>query len=152
MDFNQIKKASESHLPQMTKFLRDLIKIPGESCGEECVIKRIAEEMKAVGFDKVEIDGLGNVLGYMGSGSRHIAYDAHIDTVGLGNLSNWNFDPYEGYENESEIGGRGGSDQLGGIVSSVYGAKIMKDLNLIPEGTRVLVTGTVQEEDCDGMC
>ncbi len=152
MDSASIKQASEQYLPQMTKFLRDLIRIPGESCGEEGVIKRIAAEMEAVGFDEVVIDGLGNVLGYMGEGERLIAYDAHIDTVGLGNLSNWNFDPYEGYENESEIGGRGGSDQLGGIVSSVYGAKIMKDLNLIPEGTRVLVTGTVQEEDCDGMC
>jgi putative selenium metabolism hydrolase len=41
---------------------------------------------------------------------------------------------------------------LGGIVSSVYGAKIMKQLGLIPEGYRILVTGTVQEEDCDGLC
>ena len=28
----------------------------------------------------------------------------------------------------------------------------MKELGLIPEGTAILVTGTVQEEDCDGMC
>lgn len=152
MDFGQVKKAGEKYLPQMTEFLRDLIRIPGESCGEEGVIKRIAEEMRAVGFDKVEIDGLGNVLGHMGEGKRLIAYDAHIDTVGIGNPANWKFDPYEGYENETEIGGRGSSDQLGGIVSSVYGAKIMKDLGLIPAGTAILVTGTVQEEDCDGMC
>ena len=109
----------------MTKFLRDLIAIPSESCEEEGVIKRIAAEMEAVGFDKVEIDPEGNVLGWMGKGSKIIAYDAHIDTVGIGNIDNWNFDPYKGYENETEIGGRGGSDQEGGIVSSVYGAKIM---------------------------
>ena len=35
----------------------------------------------------------------------------------LENRDNWNFDPYEGYETENEIGGRGTSDQLGGIVS-----------------------------------
>ena len=34
----------------------------------------------------------------------------------------------------------------------VYGAKIMKDLGLIPEGYKILVTATVQEEDCDGLC
>ena len=61
------------------------------------------------------------------------------------------FDPYKGYENDEEIGGRGASDQLGGIVSAVYGAKIMKDLELL-SGYTVLVTGTVQEEDCDGLC
>ena len=39
---------------------------------------------------------MGNVLGYMGTGNL-IAFDAHIDTVGIGNRNNWNFDPYEGY-------------------------------------------------------
>mgnify|MGYP003371866292 CR=1 FL=1 len=29
---------------------------------------------------------------------------------------------------------------------------MMKDLDLIPEGYKVMVVGTVQEEDCDGMC
>lgn len=152
MDFSAIKSAAGGYEKQMTKFLRDLIALPGESCGEEAVVKRIASEMESLGFDKVEIDGMGNVLGYMGSGERIIAYDAHIDTVGLGEMSNWSFDPYKGYENDTEIGGRGASDQLGGIVSGTYGAKIMKDLNLIPADVTVLVTGTVQEEDCDGLC
>ena len=44
------------------------------------------------------------------------------------------------------------SDQCGGIVSAVYGAKIMKDLGLLSDKYTVLVTGTVQEEDCDGLC
>lgn len=152
MDFMQVKEKANSYEKEMTKFLRDLVKIPGESCGEEGHIKRIAEEMKAVGFDKVEIDPQGNVLGYMGTGKKLIAYDAHIDTVGIGNIKNWKFDPYDGYENETEIGGRGTSDQMGGIVSAVYGAKIMKDLGLLNDKYSVLVTGTVQEEDCDGLC
>ena len=78
--------------------------------------------------------------------------NSNIDTVGIGNKNNWNFDPYEGYENDTEIGGRGVSDQCGGIVSAVYGARIMKDLGLLSDKYTVLVTGTVQEEDCDGLC
>jgi len=152
MNFDKIKETSAKHLPRMTKFLRDLIRIPGESCTEGPVIARIVAEMEAVGFDRVEVDKLGNVLGYMGKGPRIIAYDAHIDTVGLGEMTNWTFDPYEGYETDELIGGRGASDQLGGIVSAVYGAKIMKELSLIPADVTILVTGTVQEEDCDGMC
>ena len=152
MDFEQIKKAAENYEADMTKFLRDLVKIPGESCQEKGHIDRIAQEMKKVGFDKVEIDPQGNVLGYLGKGPTLIAFDAHIDNVGIGNIDNWEFDPYEGYETETEIGGRGTSDQLGGIVSSVYGAKIMKDLGLLNDKYTVLVTGTVQEEDCDGLC
>ena len=152
MDFKLIKGQAEKYESSMTKFLRDLIAIPGESCGEKGVINRIAQEMELLGFDKVEIDGMGNILGYMGNGETLIGYDAHIDTVGLGELSNWNFDPYKGYENDEEIGGRGASDQLGGIVSATYGAKIMKDLGLLSDKYTVLVTGTVQEEDCDGLC
>ena len=152
MDYGKIKETAQGYLPAMTRFLRELIRIPGESCQEEGHIRRIAKEMEDVGFDRVVIDGQGNVLGYMGQGSRIIAFDAHIDTVGIGARSNWNFDPYEGFETDTQIGGRGASDQLGGIVSSVYGARIMKDLGLIPENVTILVTGTVQEEDCDGLC
>lgn len=152
MDFSKIKAAAEGCRADMTKFLRELVAIPGESCGEEGHIRRIEAEMKKVGFDKVVIDPMGNVMGYMGTGKTLIGYDAHIDTVGVGNRDNWTFDPYEGFETDEEIGGRGTSDQLGGIVSAVYGAKIMKDLGLLSDKYTVLVTGTVQEEDCDGLC
>ena len=38
------------------------------------------------------------------------------------------------------------------MASATYAAKMMKDLNLIPEGYKIMVVGSVQEEDCDGMC
>lgn len=152
LDYEKILESAKAYEKDMTAFLRSLIAIPSESCEEEGVIKRIAEEMNKVGFDKVEIDPEGNCLGWMGSGSRIIALDAHIDTVGIGNRDNWEFDPYQGYETDKVIAGRGGSDQEGGIVSSVYGAKIMKDLGILPQDVTLLVTATVQEEDCDGLC
>ena len=146
LDYAKIKEAAKNYEKDMTKFLRDIVKFPGESCDEKAHIDRIAEEMTKLGFDKVDIDPMGNVLGYMGTGETLIGFDAHIDTVGIGNKNNWNFDPYEGYENDTEIGGRGVSDQCGGIVSAVYGAKIMKDLGMLSDKYTVLVTGTVQED------
>ncbi len=152
MDTESIKQAANGYLPQMTRFLRDLIRIPSESCHEEGVIRRTIAEMESLGFDKAEIDPQGNAIGRMGTGERMIAFDGHIDTVGIGNIKNWTNDPYEGYETDEIIYGRGGSDQEGGVVSAVYGAKIMKDLGLIPEGYSILVVASVQEEDCDGLC
>lgn len=152
MDFEAIKKAAVGYEKNMAKFLRDLVRIPGESSGEGDKLNRAKEEMEKLGFDKVEIDKQGNLLGYMGTGKRLIAFDGHMDTVAIGEIKNWTFDPYEGYENDTEIGGRGTSDQEGGIVSAVYGAKIMKDLGLLNDEYTVLVTATVQEEDCDGLC
>jgi len=152
MDFDRIKQAAEDYKANMSAFLRDLVRYPGESSEEKETANRIIKEMKKLGFESAGIDKMGNVLGYMGSGDRIIAFDAHIDTVGVGDQKLWEFDPFEGYETNEEIGGRGTSDQLGGIVSATYGAKIMKDLGLIGDEYSILVSGTVQEEDCDGLC
>ncbi len=152
VNFDAIRAAAEGYKDDMSKFLRDMIAIPSESCEEEGVVKRIAAEMEKLGYDKVEFDKLGNVIGWIGSGDKIIAIDSHIDTVGIGNINNWEKDPYEGYETDTIIYGRGGSDQEGGMASATYGGKIMKDLGLIPEGYKIMVVGSVQEEDCDGMC
>jgi putative selenium metabolism hydrolase len=150
-DFEQILKQAEKYKPEISKFLRDMIAIPSESRQEKKVVLRIKEEMEKVGFDKVEIDKMGNVLGYIGHGDHLIAMDAHIDTVGVGDKDLWDYDPYEGYEDDDIIIGRGASDQEGGMASMVYAGKIIKDLNLEDDYT-LLITGTVQEEDCDGLC
>ncbi len=149
--FEGIRQLAEKYRPHMTRFLRDMIRIPSESGGERDVVLRIREEMEKVGFDKVEIDPMGNILGTVGHGRRIIAMDAHIDTVGVGNPDNWTFDPYQGFEDDECIGGRGASDQEGGMASLVYAARIIKDLGLEGDYT-LIVTGTVQEEDCDGLC
>ncbi len=151
MEFNKILELSKKYEKDMTKFLRDMIRIPSESCGEELVVLRIKEEMEKVGFDEVRIDKMGNIIGRIGNGKHLIAMDAHIDTVGIGEIKNWLFDPYEGFEDETKIGGRGASDQEGGMASMVYAGKIIKDLKLESDFT-LLITGTVQEEDCDGLC
>ncbi len=151
LNVKKILEKAEEYKPAMSKFLRDMIAIPSESCDEKEVILRIKKEMEDVGFDRVEIDPMGNVLGYIGTGKHLIAMDAHIDTVGVGNMDNWDYDPYQGYEDDEIIVGRGASDQEGGMASMVYAGKIIKDLGLEDEYT-LLVTGTVQEEDCDGLC
>ncbi len=151
LDYKAIMKQAENYRADIFRFLRELIAIPAESGQEEKRIARIGAEMEKVGFDRVEIDPMGNILGYLGRGKRLIAMDAHIDCVGVGDRQLWDFDPFEGCEDDEVIGGRGASDQLGGMAALVYGAAIIKDLGLEGDYT-LLVTGTVQEEDCDGLC
>ena len=152
LDYEAIKKAAEGYKADMVRFLREMISYPSESCEEKEVVACIRAELEKLGYDKVEVDGLGNVIGWMGEGEKIIAIDSHIDTVGVGNRDNWTADPYKGYETDEIIYGRGGSDQEGGMASAAYGVRIMKDLGLIPEGYKIMVVGSVQEEDCDGMC
>ena len=150
-DFARINELARTYEPEMTRFLRDMVAIPSESCQEEQVALRIRQEMEKVGFDRVEIDPMGNVIGTIGNGPRLIAFDAHIDTVGIGVADNWAFDPYQGFEDNECIGGRGTSDQEGGMASMVYAGRIIKELGLARDCT-VVMAGTVQEEDCDGLC
>jgi putative selenium metabolism hydrolase len=151
MDYKEIQKAAENYKDRMSKFLRDMIAIPSESADEKKVVERIRQEMEAVGFDKAEIDPMGNIIGTIGHGKHLVAMDAHIDTVGVGNRSLWKNDPYTGYEDGEIILGRGASDQEGGMAAMVYAGKIIKDLKLEDDYT-LLVVGSVQEEDCDGLC
>ena len=151
-DYAKIKAAAEGYKADMVRFLREMISHPSESCEEKEVAACIKAELEKLGYNKVEIDGLGNVIGWMGEGDKIIAIDSHIDTVGIGNRENWTADPYEGYETDEIIYGRGGSDQEGGMAAAAYGVRIMKDLGLIPAGYKIMVVGSVQEEDCDGMC
>ena len=43
MDYAKIKEAAKNYEADMTRFLRDIVKFPGESCDEKAHIDRIAE-------------------------------------------------------------------------------------------------------------
>jgi len=135
----------------LSRFLIDIISIPSLSCQERDVARRIAEEMESLGYDQVRFDGLGSVIGRIGSGPRTLVFDGHIDTVDVGNRELWDFEPYDSREVNGWIRGRGASDQKGGVAAMVYAGKLMKDLGMLEHFT-VYVTGTVMEEDCDGLC
>lgn len=151
MDFQQVLIFAEQYKGQMFAFLRDIVAIQSFDGHEGAVIARIRQEMEKVGFDRIEIDPMGNLLGYIGHGKHLIAMDAHVDTVTFGDSKNWKFDPFEGMEDDEVIGGLGSTDQKGGMAAMVYAAKVIKDLKLEDDYT-LLVTGSVMEEDGDGIC
>lgn len=135
----------------LVSFLRDIVAIPSLSGQEEQVVRRIAAEMEELGFDEVKFDGLGNVMGRVGSGPRVLAFDAHIDTVDVGDPDQWNCDPFRGKLEEGRIYGRGAVDQKAGMAAMVYAGALMKEMNLL-DGWQVWMVGSVMEEDCDGLC
>lgn len=146
-----IAKKAEQYTPDMVRFLRAMIAIPSESTQERDVMACARAELEACGFDEIKVDGMGNLLGRVGTGKTVIALDAHLDTVGVGDPSTWTRDPYQGELKDGIIYGRGAGDMEGGFAASVYGARIAKELGLL-DGVQLWVTGTVMEEDCDGLC
>lgn len=149
--FNEILKTAQQNEGQVSRFLREIMAIKSLSSQEEQVIYRVKEEMEKCRFDEVTIDPMGNILGRIGKGKHIIAMDAHVDTVDVGNPANWTIDPFKGAEKDGIIYGRGACDMKGALASIVYGGKIIKQLGLEDDYT-LYVVGSVQEEDCDGLC
>lgn len=148
---DEILKKAEEYKDYTAQNLSEMIKIKSLSLHEKEVCEKIKMMMEEAGFDEVRIDGLGNVIGRIGNGPRVIAIDGHIDTVDLGNLENWDFDPLGGEINNGFVHGRGSVDQEGGPAAFITAGKIIKELGLEKDLT-IYFTATVIEEDCDGLC
>lgn len=152
-DYAAICREAKKHEKKMVKFLRDMVAIPSESAEEGKVIARIKQELQATkAFDSIKVDRLGNLHARIGKGGKLIAIDAHVDTVGVGRRDEWKHDPYKGKLTRTHVWGRGAGDQEGAIPAMVYAGRIIRDLKLASKDWSLLLTFTVMEEDCDGLC
>ena len=151
ISYEAIRRRAKEMEGDTVRFLSDLVRTQSFSSKERNVIAVIEREMKQIGFDEIRIDGLGNILGRIGSGPRVMAFDGHVDTVYPGDLSQWTFDPFDPKVVDGKIRGRGTVDQKGGVATMIHAGRIIKELGLNDQFT-IYFTGTVMEEDCDGLC
>lgn len=149
--YSKINALAEKYKDYTANNLSKLVKIKSTSMNENEVQLELKRQMEEAGFDEVRIDGLGNVIGRIGNGKKIIAIDGHMDTVDVGNMANWNFDPFSGEIKDGYVHGRGTVDQEGGPAAAVTSGKILKELGYDKDVT-FYVVGSVMEEDCDGLC
>ncbi|MCK9423562.1 MAG: YgeY family selenium metabolism-linked hydrolase [Bacteroidales bacterium] len=147
----KINELAESYAGYTASNLSELIKIRSLSTGEKAVAEALMRQMHEAGFDEIRTDKLGNVIGRIGNGSKVLVFDGHIDTVDVGNISNWSSDPFSGEISGGFVHGRGSVDQKGGPAAFVTAGRILKDL-AFDRNLTIYFTGTVMEEDCDGLC
>ncbi|MCF7919269.1 MAG: YgeY family selenium metabolism-linked hydrolase [Candidatus Cloacimonetes bacterium] len=148
--YRKIRELAQTYEQETAQRLSRMIKTPSFSGKENDMVQLLLTEMENLGFEEVRLDELGSIIGRMGNGKRIIAFDAHIDTVYPGNKANWDFPPHSGEIRDERVWGRGASDQLGGMAAMLTAARIIRELDLNSEFT-ILFTGTVMEEDCDGI-
>jgi putative selenium metabolism hydrolase len=131
--------------------LSALVRVPSPSGGEEKVCRLIEGMCRDAGARQVRIDGLGNVIAQVGAGPAWLAFDAHVDTVGVGDPAQWERDPYSGAIEGGRVHGRGAADQKGGAAAMIAALRILTGMGYDgPLG--VVFAFTVLEEDCDGLC
>jgi len=146
----EILLKSKNYEKELVNLLRKFISIPSFSGEEEKFANTLLYELESIGFDNVFRDSLGNVIGTIGKGSFHIAYDGHMDTVQIGNPDRWEVGPFSGEIKGGNVYGRGSVDQKGGLVSAIYALKILKEIGLTDE-FKITVVGSVLEEAREGV-
>jgi putative selenium metabolism hydrolase len=149
--YQKINELSVRYRDYTAANLSKLVRIKSLTTQEKDVQVELRRQMEEAGFDEVCTDGLGNVIGRIGKGKKMIAIDGHMDTVDIGNLQNWSFDPLGGEIREGFVHGRGSVDQKGGPAAFVTSGRILKELGFDRDMT-VYFVGSVIEEDCDGLC
>ncbi|NPA31482.1 MAG: YgeY family selenium metabolism-linked hydrolase [Chloroflexi bacterium] len=131
------------------RFLREIIAIPSMDSQLREVGERIIAEMQALGFDEARFDKMGNIVGRIGSGPRVLVYDSHVDTVGIGDPDEWEWDPFKGKVENGILFARGASDEKSSTPGMIYGLALARDLGLL-DGWTVYYFGNM-EEWCDGL-
>ena len=134
---------------ELVEFTQSLVRIKSLSGQEGEIIRHIEKKMKALGYDQVTIDSMGNLLGRIGAGEKSILFDSHVDTVEVTDEREWDIPPFSGDIIDGRLHGRGSVDMKSGAAASIYAGVIAKRLGFA-SGKTIYVSCSVFEEDCDG--
>jgi putative selenium metabolism hydrolase len=144
-----IKSRVEKNREDIVRFMLDICAIPSMDGQLKDVGERIQAEMRKLGFKEVRFDKMGNTIGRIGDGPKVIVFDSHIDTVGVGDPGEWEWDPFEGKVEDGVLYARGACDEKGSTPGMVYGLAIAHELGLL-DGYTAYYFGNM-EEWCDGI-
>ena len=144
-----IKSRVAKQREDIITFLKELCAIPSYDSQIRAVGERAEAEMKKLGFEAVWWDKMGNVVGRIGDGPTKLLYDSHIDTVGIGAIEEWGWDPFMGKVEDGVFFARGACDEKGSTPGMIYGLALAKEFGLL-EGFTGYYFGNM-EEWCDGI-
>ncbi len=141
---------------ELFDLLGSLIRINSENFGDhgheiECAeyIQKYCEDLgySAEVYSPLEIPGFENHPDYLAGrklegrrnctmivpgnrSEKKLMLAAHLDTVEIGDLSKWEFDPLSGEHKDGKILGRGACDDKYGIATSLFLVKKLKELGI----------------------
>ena len=147
-----LRKIDEKYGDETINLCRKLIQTKSLSGMEDGISFLISRHMQKLGYDRVEIDKVGNVIGIMegeANSAHPLLFDGHMDTVGEGLSSSWDYNPYSATSVDGIIHGRGASDMKGGLAAMIMACSLIKDC-LGRLSNDLMMVCVVHEEDCEG--
>lgn len=142
-----LRAAAAAHLDATVAFASQLVQTPSMPGHEGEVAALIGREMERLGYDRVEVDAAGNVIGLIRSQGRgrSLIFNTHMDHVSPGDRGFWDRDPFSGDVANGYLWGRASTDIKGSTACQVYTLPVLRQAGLLPQGD-VWVTAAVMEE------
>jgi putative selenium metabolism hydrolase len=134
---------------EVVEFLQELVRAPGIAGDLASVAEVAVRRMRRLGFDEAWQDEVGNVIG-LRRGSRpgpKLVFDAHLDTVEVGERQAWVHDPFGGELSQGKVWGRGATDDKGSLAAFTVALASLPREAICGE---VYAVGTVGEELIEG--
>jgi putative selenium metabolism hydrolase len=133
----------------LIEFTQRLVRQQSYSGEEAAVTQIVVDEMKALGFDEVQVDENGSAVGIVegAKAGKTLLFDAHTDTVGIAPGSVWTKDPFSGEIIDGVLYGRGAADMKGALAAMVHAAGNVDRSKI---SGRVIVSASVLEEVYEG--
>lgn len=126
------------------RLARDMVRAFSPSGRESSATDVLAAACRDLGFDRVELDGAGNVVATIHRGDGPVVMlNGHVDTVPLGDEAQWPVPPLSGEIRDGRLWGRGSVDMKGSLACMAVAAADAAERGFA--GT-VVVAGVVQEE------
>lgn len=132
---------------------KEIVSQKSYSGEENGVVDVLKKYMTKHGFDDVRVDDYGNIIGVIRGKhpGKKLLFDGHIDTVPVGNESDWTQKPFAPEIVEDRLYGRGTTDMKGAVAAyTVAACHFAMDCNREFSG-ELYVDGVVHEECFEGV-
>lgn len=135
---------------RLVEFTQALVRLPSLSGQEQPVAARVEAEMRALGYDSVEVDANGSVIGVIqgATAGPTLLLDAHTDTVTISPGTPWQHEPFGAEIDDGVLYGRGAADMKGALAAMVHAAAAVDRSRL---RGRVVVSASTLEEVMEGV-
>lgn len=151
----EVCEAIDGMRDEIVEFLANLVKAksinpPGDTRQAARVIQEKLREFdleaKIIAVDEDK----PNIIARINPGKRpELLFNSHIDTVPLGELDQWEYDPLGAEIVDGIMFGRGVADAKSSVVAMIMAAKTIMEMNVYLNGT--LIINPVSDEEVGGL-
>lgn len=140
----------EARERRVVELCQRFVRIESLSGREEKMAGAVEAAMAELGYDEIDRDECGSVVGTIRGTSegRTVLFDAHMDTVDMGDPQRWTREPLGGDLADGRLWGRGATDIKGSLAAVLVAAGSLRREELA--GT-IRISASIAEEAMEGM-